>query len=98
MYLFSKLHQDVIELLHHLWVDSFPWSNVSEIQKHIKGSLSRPQCLKWVINEVSSFIFNGCNFSVEPVHDISPTCSMSKAEGIKSNLKNINNLLTLSNF
>ena len=64
---------------------------MSKIQQHVKGSLSRSQSLERVINEVSGFIFNGSDFSVKPVHYITPACSMPETEGIKSNLKKWNN-------
>lgn len=91
MYLFSKLDQDVVKLFHHLWVDSFSRSDMPEVQKHIKGSLSRSQFLEWVINEVPGLIFNGCYLLVKPVHDSAPACYMSQTEDIKSNLKIIKN-------
>lgn len=90
-YLFPKLQQDVVKLLHHLWVDSFSRPDVSKVKQHVKSSLRGAQCLERIIDEVFSFVFDRVDLTMEPFHNITPIRGMAKAEWIKGDLENLLN-------
>ena len=86
-YLFAKLDQNIVEFLHHLWIDGFPRADVSKLQQHIKGAFRRPQGLERIVDEMLCFVFNGRHFAMEPVHYVAPAGLVPQTEGVKPNLQ-----------
>jgi hypothetical protein len=56
-YLFAILSKNVIELLHHLFVESFSRPDVFKLQQHVKRRCGRTQLLERLVDETDDFFF-----------------------------------------